>query len=159
MWHTFRRKSDEGQKSSIYLQTQQRQEPDGRNLFEHPRRGTVSGRKRRTRSKAVDPRVVNAMAEIGYDLSHQASKDVFSFFREGRLYDAVITVCDVDTEKDCPVFPGIVRRLSWPFADPALVTGDEEEKMERVRGIRDAIMTVVADFAVDETGACNGESG
>ena len=109
--------------------------------------------------RPVDPRVVDAMAEIGYDLSHQASKDVFSFFREGRLYDAVITVCDVDTEKDCPVFPGIVRRLSWPFADPALVTGDEEEKMEKVRGIRDAIMTVVADFAVDETGACNGESG
>lgn len=99
--------------------------------------------------RPVDPRVVDVMAEIGYDLSRNVSKDVFSFFREGRLYDAVITVCDVETEKDCPVFPGIVRRLSWPFSDPALVTGDEEEKKQKVRVIRDAIMTIVMDFAVE----------
>ncbi len=101
--------------------------------------------------RPVDRRVVDAMAEIGYDISHNVSKDVFTFFREGRLYDAVITVCDADTEKDCPVFPGIVKRLSWPFADPALVTGDDDEKRDKVRVIRDAIMTVVADF-VDENG-------
>ena len=99
--------------------------------------------------RPVDPRVVDAMSEIGYDLSRNVSKDVFSFFREGRLYDAVITVCDVETEKDCPVFPGIVRRLSWPFADPALVTDDEEEKKQKVRVIRDAIMTIVMDFTVE----------
>ena len=44
--------------------------------------------------KPVNSLVVEVMQEIGYDLSKARSDSVFEFFKEGRLYDYVITVCD-----------------------------------------------------------------
>lgn len=96
--------------------------------------------------RPVDPRVIAVMTDIGYDLSASRSKDVFSFYKEGRLFDLVITVCDQETESECPVFPGIVQRLHWPFDDPAEVRGTEEEQHDRIRKIRDAIHTRISQF-------------
>jgi protein-tyrosine-phosphatase len=39
----------------------------------------------------------------------------------------------------CPIFPGIARRLYWPFPDPQKATGTEDEKLENIRSIRDQI--------------------
>jgi len=50
----------------------------------------------------------------------------------------VITVCS-DADENCPVFPGITKRWHHGFPDPSKVTGPEEEKLEKVRRIRDAI--------------------
>ena len=44
--------------------------------------------------KPINPLVVEVMQEIGYDLSRAKPDSVFEFFKEGRLYDYVITVCD-----------------------------------------------------------------
>lgn len=87
---------------------------------------------------SMNPRVVEAMAEIGFDLSKNTADSVFDFYKQGRLYDYVITVCH-DSEGKCPIFPGIVKRQNWPFEDPAKVEGDREEKMEKIGKIRDAI--------------------
>ena len=88
---------------------------------------------------ALNPMVMEVMQEAGYDLSKNRADSVFDFFKEGRLYDYVITVCDKETEEKCPLFPGVRKRLRWPFEDPAKVQGSYEEKLEQTRKIRDAI--------------------
>lgn len=60
-------------------------------------------------------------------------------FKQGRLFDYVITVCDETNDAKCPVFPGITQRLHWPFPDPDGLTGTEEEKQAALRQIRDQI--------------------
>jgi arsenate reductase len=89
-------------------------------------------------AEAVNPLVVEAMAEVGIDLSHKKPKSVFDLFKRGNLYDHVVTVCN-DTEDSCPIFPGITKRWHWPFPDPAKVDGTAEEKLEKVREIRDMV--------------------
>ena len=89
--------------------------------------------------KPVNPYVIEVMKEVGYDLSDNTSDSVLQFFKEGRLYDYVITVCDESIENECPIFPGIARRLHWPFPDPQKVTGTKDEKLENIREIRDDI--------------------
>lgn len=89
--------------------------------------------------KPINPLVVEVMQEIGYDLSKAKSDSVFDFFREGRLYDYVITVCDETAAGQCPVFPGITKRLHWPFRDPETLTGTAEEKLDALRDIRNQI--------------------
>ena len=87
----------------------------------------------------VNPLVVEVMAEIGHDLSRAKSDSVFVFFKQGRLYDYVITLCDETVGKQCPVFPGITRRLHWPFDDPGQLFGTGDEKLAALRRIRDQI--------------------
>ena len=87
----------------------------------------------------VNPLVVEVMAEIGHDLSRVKSDSVFDFFKQGRLYDYVITLCDETVGKQCPVFPGITRRLHWPFDDPGQLLGTSDEKLAAFRRIRDQI--------------------
>lgn len=87
----------------------------------------------------VNPLVVAVMAEEGIDLSGKKTQKVFDLFRDGRLFDAVVTVCEESIEGQCPVFPGVTHRLHLPFPDPAAVTGTDEERLGQVRRIRDAI--------------------
>jgi arsenate reductase len=96
--------------------------------------------------KPVNPLVVEVMQEIGYDLSQAKSQSVFDFFKEGRLYDYLITVCDETAAGQCPVFPGITKRLHWPFMDPEALTGSHEEKLAALREIREQIRQKVSDW-------------
>ena len=63
---------------------------------------------------AVNPHAVEAMAEIGIDITGQYSKSVDTIDLSG--LDLVVTLC---AEEVCPVLPEQVRRLHWPIADPA----------------------------------------
>lgn len=87
----------------------------------------------------VHPLVQEVMAEEGIDLSAKKPKSVFDLFRQGRLFDYVIAVCDTATAEGCPVFPGLTQRWHWPFPDPGAVTGSREEQLAQVRAIRDMI--------------------
>ena len=89
-------------------------------------------------AKAVNPLVVQVMQEAGFDLSAKKPQSVFDLFKQGKLYDHVITVCH-DSESRCPLFPGITKRWHWPFPDPAAAEGTEAQKLETVRQIRDMI--------------------
>ena len=62
----------------------------------------------------VNPYAIEAMAEIGIDISGHRSKSVDAIDPAG--IDLVITLC---AEEICPVFPGRLRRLHWPISDPA----------------------------------------
>ncbi len=89
-------------------------------------------------AEGVNPLVIRVMAEVGFDLSEKKPQNVFELFKQGKLYDHVITVCH-DSESKCPIFPGITQRWHWPFPDPAAVEGEENEKLVEVRKIRDMI--------------------
>lgn len=93
----------------------------------------------------LNPLAVQAMQEVGIDISNATARSVFELFRQGRMYDHVVTVC-AEGESQCPLFPGAVRRHHWPFDDPAALVGEEEQRMKAARIIRDAIEARVKEF-------------
>jgi arsenate reductase (thioredoxin) len=94
----------------------------------------------------VNPLVIEAMKEVGIDISGNRSKSVFNFFKEGRLCGFVVTVCDESNAEQCPIFPGITAKLHWSFEEPATFTGSYEEKLAKIRMLRDSIKTRILDF-------------
>jgi glycerol uptake facilitator-like aquaporin len=87
----------------------------------------------------LNPLVVEAMKEIGIDISRNATKSAFELFKNGKEYSYVITVCDETSAERCPVFPGGARRLHWSFPDPASLQGTWEQRLAKTRAIRDEI--------------------
>jgi arsenate reductase len=87
----------------------------------------------------LNPLVVEAMQEVGIDISQKKTQAVFDVFKSGKLFSHVVTVCDETSAEKCPIFPGVAKRLHWSFPDPSALTGSREEKMAGVRQIRDAI--------------------
>lgn len=87
----------------------------------------------------LNPPAVQAMAEIGIDISGNATLRAFDVLKSGKRFHYVITVCDAANAQRCPVFPGALQYINWSFPDPAQVQGTHEEKMKEVRKIRDAI--------------------
>jgi arsenate reductase (thioredoxin) len=96
--------------------------------------------------RPVNPLVVEAMLEEGFDLTRVKADSVFDFYKDGRLYNYVIGVCDSTAFQRCPVFPGLTKRLHWPFPDPAELQGTHEERLQGVRKIRDAIEQRIKDW-------------
>jgi len=87
----------------------------------------------------LNPIIVEVMKESGYDISNNKVKSAFDFYKAGKRYNYVISVCDDANAERCPIFPGVTRRLSWPFEDPAKLTGTYEERLQGTRIIRDKI--------------------
>ena len=87
----------------------------------------------------LNPLVVEAMQEIGIDISRNKTKSVFEIYKQGRLYDYVIAVCDEASAERCPIFPGKAKRLHWGFKDPSSFQGTKEEKLKGTRAVRDEI--------------------
>lgn len=94
----------------------------------------------------LNPYVVEAMAEDGIDISGNATKSMFDFYKQGRLFDYDVTVCSKEAAERCPIFPGNAVRLHWPFADPSQFKGSHDEIMAKVREVRDAIKQKVTEF-------------
>jgi arsenate reductase len=87
--------------------------------------------------KGINPFTRRVMAEKGYDLADQRSKDVFEYLGKTH-FGHIITVCS-NAEQRCPIFPGIAQRLYWPFDDPAAFEGTDEDKLAEFRRVRDQI--------------------
>ena len=67
-------------------------------------------------SARVNPFAIQAMREIGIDISAGKPKSVRQFL--GQPFDFVVTVCD-DADKNCPNFTGKVgKRRHIGFPDP-----------------------------------------
>lgn len=98
----------------------------------------------------LNPYVVQVMKEDGIDISNNKTKDVFDFFKSGKRFYYVITVCDMDSAVKCPVFPGVFKRIEWNIEDPSALKGSEEEILSRTRIIRDKIRDSVKDFVAQE---------
>jgi arsenate reductase (thioredoxin) len=94
----------------------------------------------------VNPLVKKVMQELGIDMAGQTPKSAFDLFKSGELFTHVITVCDKETDDNCPIYPGIQKRENWPFSDPEKLTGSHEEKQAQLRKIRDAIKNRIAEY-------------
>jgi arsenate reductase len=94
----------------------------------------------------LNPHVVKVMKEVGIDISQNKTDSVFEFFKQGRLYAYVISVCDAASAEQCPIFPGVCKRLNWSFTNPADFTGTKEEILAQTRIVRDQIKSEVEKF-------------
>jgi arsenate reductase (thioredoxin) len=93
----------------------------------------------------LNPLAVAVMREAGIDISDQKPQSVFDLFRLGKLYQTIITVCQPAADK-CPIFPGVAKRLHWPFDDPAQFTGTWEEKLSQTWQVRDQIEDTIKEW-------------
>ena len=85
----------------------------------------------------LNPAVVQAMAEVGLDLSHEYPKPLTA--DKVQAADVVITMGCGDA---CPIYPG-KRYLDWELPDPAGLD------LQAVRPIRDDINRRVRQLLVD----------
>ena len=94
----------------------------------------------------VNPFAIQAMAELGIDLSTHASKNVADI--DPSEVDVVITLC---AEEYCPVFLGAAQRLHWPLIDPdrkhEVLT--DAERLAFFRAARDEIRSRIEAFCVE----------
>ena len=96
-----------------------------------------------TKPVGVNPLAIEAMREVGIDISAQRSKSVAEF--AGQQFATVITVCDKAAE-ECPIFPGAPQRAHWSLPDPAAVSGTREEKLGAFRKVRDELERRIQSF-------------
>jgi len=89
---------------------------------------------------------VEAMKKVGIDISQNTTKSVFDLYKQGKLYNYVITVCDESQSGKCPVFPGAKQQLHWSFTDPESLQGSWEEKLAKTRTIREQIRRKIREW-------------
>ena len=100
-----------------------------------------------TKPVGLNPLAIEAMREVGIDISAQRSKSVAEF--SGQEFATVITVCD-NAAEECPVFPGAPQRVHWSVTDPAAVSGTKEEKLGAFRKVRDELERRIQSFVNSE---------
>ena len=92
----------------------------------------------------VHPMAIEALREIGIDISRHTSKSMNEFL--DRDIETVVTVCGA-ADQACPVFPGQRNRHHWSFDDPARAEGTPEEILHEFRRVRDGIRRVFEAYA------------
>ena len=92
----------------------------------------------------IDPLTLRVMKERGIEIDGQRAKVLHEYLGK-QHFGILITVCE-RAERECPVFPGVSTRLSWAFADPAAISGNEQERLAAFREARDAIETRVREW-------------
>lgn len=96
-----------------------------------------------SRPSKVNPYAIQAMSEIGIDISGHRSKSVDDV--DPASVDTVITLC---ADEVCPILPGRVQRLHWPIPDPASddPTISPEDLRRRFRVARDEVQARISKF-------------
>jgi arsenate reductase len=93
----------------------------------------------KVRSEAIE-----AMLEIGIDISEHRSKSVAEF--TGQNFDYIITVCD-NAKETCPVFSGNAKHIHQSFTDPPPENvGDYQRRLKIFRSVRDQLHKWITDF-------------
>jgi arsenate reductase len=111
----------------------------------------------------VNPLAIQALAEIGIDISKQRSKSIEEF--RDKPMDLVVSVCKSSAKIVCPFCsspiigdrPTIInetlsdakRYLDHPFDDPSEVEGTDEEKLATFRHTRDEIKKWILEYFSD----------
>jgi len=90
------------------------------------------------------------MEEIGIDISGQHSKHLDEFLHSS--FEDVITVCD-NAAESCPVFPGSSRRTHWSLPDPAAAGGDEADRLDAFRRVREDLDRHLRQWLQNQTNA------
>ena len=110
-------------------------------------RGAVEVHSAGTRPSQVNPLAIEAMKEVGIDISGQRSKSVDEF--AGQAFDYVITVCD-NAKESCPVFPAATKRIHWSLDDPVAVQGSGEQRLAEFRRVRNKLTVYLQEFVKEE---------
>jgi len=98
----------------------------------------------------INPYVLEALAEIGIDISAQRSKSLEEF--RGEEFQYVVTLCD-EAKEACPFFPG-EKIIHKGFPDPSQFEGTRDEILEKVRRVRDGIKDWIANELVGNLAEC-----
>ena len=96
----------------------------------------------------VRPHAIQAMDEIGIDISGHRSKSVSEFSGQG--FDFAVTVCD-EAKEACPYFPGAESQVHWRFDDPSAASGTDDARLAVFRRIRDEIAEHIRGFITDHS--------
>lgn len=98
-----------------------------------------------TEATRVHPLAIEAMREVGIDISGHRSKTLDEF--RGQRFDYVITVCDRANEA-CPVFPSDTQRIHWGFEDPSIAADTDEHRLRAFRNVREGIQQRLRMFQI-----------
>ena len=93
-----------------------------------------------------NPLAVEALREIGIDISENRTQSVFDISKSGELFAYTVTVCSEAEAKGCPLFPAVTERLHWPFSDPSKFTGSHQEKLAKTRELLEQIRAKIDAF-------------
>ena len=113
-------------------------------LLRHDSGGKFEVESAGTKPSQVRREAIEAMKEIGIDITSHRSKHVDEF--QNQPFDYVLTVCD-NANESCPIYPGQTNRIHHSFDDPAAVQGTEEERLAAFRRVRDEIRDYLRSFA------------
>lgn len=94
----------------------------------------------------INPFVIEALQELGIDISKNTTQRVFNVWKSGQIFHFVITVCSEAEAEGCPIFAGVTTRLYWPFEDPSKFTGTHDERLKKTRQVRDQIRAKIDSF-------------
>ncbi len=92
---------------------------------------------------ALDADAIAVMEEVGLDITVQTPKKVNQFLGERVAY--LVTLCEREIEKTCPIFPGATWRLEWPIDSPA-AGQSAHDRRALTRRVRDEIRQHVVGF-------------
>jgi protein-tyrosine-phosphatase len=63
----------------------------------------------------LNPLAVEALKEVGIDISRNKTQAALDVFKSGQLFAYVITVCDESEKDGCPIFPAWLRVCAGRF--------------------------------------------
>ena len=95
-------------------------------------------------SAGINPGVLNPLAvevlkeDENMDISSYSTNKVLDYYKEGRHYHYVITVCDEASKEPCPIFASLDGLLHWNITSPAS-NGSDEEKKAKIRASKEEI--------------------
>lgn len=92
----------------------------------------------------VNPRAIEAMKEVGIDISNHTSNLMDEYTSID--FDYIITVCDNAKER-CPYFPSSAIKFHHNFPDPFGATGTKDEIAATFNSVRDLIEVYCKEFA------------
>ena len=80
----------------------------------------------------LNPMAVEVIKEDeNMDISSYTTNNILDYFKEGKHFHYVITVCDEAKKGPCPIFPSLDGVLHWNISSPAC-DGTYEEKKAKV---------------------------
>lgn len=107
-------------------------------LLRHHAGNLFDARSAGTEPKGVNPLAIEAMQEIGVNISQHQSKNVSEVLGGDSIRYAIFVCATADDR--CPSLgPFSGKRLYWPFEDPAAATGTHAERLQAFRTVRDQI--------------------
>jgi len=102
----------------------------------------------------INPLAVAVMAELGINISKKRTRLVAEAVAElaarGQQFDVVVTVCG-KAAGVCPFVPGVTVTERWSFDDPGTVEGTPEERLAKVRAVRNDIEAAITAWVAART--------